>query len=238
MQIRPPGAVPARPQLHSSVAAGALDRERPLGAGGAPAVAAEEAPDPSPLARLGGGVVRKKLFLRWALINTLTFVLATTAGVAFLDDLGTLGASSRASIVIVAVFVVMSAYCGTLMWRADGILDRAGAGEADGGDPAAQPDDELRAVAHDAGHVWFAVSLCQILGLLGTVAGFLIAMIGGFRNLEASDPEAVRSLLQHIADGSSTALLATLVGISASVVLALQHHLLTNSIERRLSPER
>jgi hypothetical protein len=237
MQSRPPGAVPASPQLHSSVAAGALDTDRRRGAGAGRAVPADEAPGPSRLARLGGGVVRKKLFLRWALINMLAFVLATTAAVAFLDDLGTLGGSSRASIVIVAVFVVMSAYCGTLMWRADGILDRAQAGEADGGDPA-QPDDELRAVAHDAGHVWFAVSLCQILGLLGTVAGFLIAMIGGFRNLEASDPEAVRSLLQHIADGSSTALLATLVGISASVVLALQHHLLTNSIERRLSPER
>ena len=181
--------------------------------------------------------VRKRLFLRWALINTLAFVLATTAAVAFLDDLGTLGASSRASGVIVAVFVAMSAYCGTLMWRADGILDRAASAAADGGAPG-PPDDELRAVSHDAGHVWFAVSLCQILGLLGTVAGFLIAMIGGFRNLDASDPEAIRSLLQHIADGSSTALLATLLGISASVVLALQHHLLTNSIERHTSAER
>lgn len=178
-------------------------------------------------ATAGGWVARKQLFLRWALINVLTGVVAVTAGALFLDDLGRMGGSAKAALVIVAVFVPMTAYCGRLMWRADGLLDGAGARDEE------EVDERLRAVAHDAGHVWFSVSLCQILGLLGTVAGFLIAMVGGFRNLESSDPQAVRSLLQHIADGSSTALLATLVGISASVVLALQHHLLVQRIERR-----
>ena len=128
-------------------AADALERD-PTRRGRQAAAPTAVPPGPSPLSRLGRVAVRKRLFLRWALINTLASVLATTAAVAFLDDLGTLGASSRASVVIVAVFVAMSAYCGTLMWRADGILDRAASATVDGGGPG-QPGHGGRTV--DAG---------------------------------------------------------------------------------------
>jgi hypothetical protein len=155
------------------------------------------------------------LFLRWLLTNTLTAVGFTAAGILWAGRVDALGVGAKVSAGILVVFVVMSAYCGRLMWQAD------------------RHSRKPRELLHDAEHVEFSVSLLQILGLLGTVTGFLIAMVEGFTNLGGSGSDEIRGVLQAVADGSSTALVATLVGILCSVILGVQHHLLVNAISRR-----
>lgn len=173
----------------------------------------------------------RPLFLRWALISVLTVVAAAAGAIAFLSNVGTVSTTTKVmAAVIVAVFALMSAYCGKLMWRADGVF-----GLTDWSEDGLYRKRSITKIAHDSEHVYFTVSLLQILGLLGTVMGFLMVMVGGFSHLSSSDPTAIRALLQHVATGSATALLCTLVGILTSVILGLQHHLLLDSIERDAS---
>src|SRR5262249_45822416 len=103
------------------------------------------APPPPDAATPG---IRHPLFLRWVLFQSIVATLLTAAGLA---DGGRL---PRASLVVVplilAVLTLTSGYAGLLAWRADvGVPVRTG----------------LR-------HLWFSAGVCQLLGLLGTVAGF------------------------------------------------------------------
>lgn len=82
--------------------------------------------------------------------------------------------------------------------------------------------------ARGLAHLAWLASLCQILGLVGTVAGFLIVLTGGFAHLQASDPASVQHLLSRVAEGSATALVATLTGVVASVAISLAHHILSD----------
>lgn len=179
--------------------------------------------------------MQKPLFLKWMLINVLTTVGAVSGALIFESHVGTIGTTTRVAAGIIAViYLAMSGYCGKLMWKLDTVYD--------GENQTVDPDDadtyfgwrkrQITKITHDSEHVYFSVSLLQILGLLGTVTGFLVVMLGGFSNLQNNDPASIRTLLQHVASGSATALLATFVGILTSVVLGLQHHLLMDSIER------
>lgn len=66
----------------------------------------------------------------------------------------------------------------------------------------------------DMRHVDLAIRLCPMLALLGTTAGFLIAFSGGVEDV------------QERVLGASTGLAATFIGISASILLMLQRHML------------
>src|SRR5438132_4210463 len=102
----------------------------------------------------GGVIATRRLFLRWALINTLATVLFVALGVGFLRRVS--GAPLGVAALTVAVAAVVSAYAGLLCWRADKLLD---SGVVRG--------DHRKDIVHDAEHVYFAVALCQLLGLVG-----------------------------------------------------------------------
>jgi hypothetical protein len=91
---------------------------------------------------------RHPLFLRWVVLQAVVATLLAAAALAYFDQLQ--GASLAMVPVILAVLAGASGYAGLLAWR-----DRR----------RLSPIGGLR-------HLWFAAGVCQLLGLLGTVAGF------------------------------------------------------------------
>lgn len=83
-------------------------------------------------------------------------------------------------------------------------------------------DRKDRALAHLG---WLA-QFCQILGLLGTVAGFLLELrtLGSVHG--SIDSGAAVALVGQMARGFGTALCSTFAGILASVAVSLAQHLL------------
>jgi MotA/TolQ/ExbB proton channel family len=138
------------------------------------------------------------LFLRWVGLQAVVATVLAATALAYLDQLQ--GASLMMVPLILAVFGGASAYAGILAWRADG---------------GASPSGGLR-------HLWFAAGVCQLLGLLGTVAGFY-AM---FNHGSTETATAATELATRVTHGAGVALSATFVGIFASIVILLEHHVL------------
>jgi hypothetical protein len=143
----------------------------------------------------------RPLFLRWVVLQAVVATLLAAVAFAYGDKLG--GASLAMVPLILAVLAGVSGYAGLLAWRAD-----------DG----ASPSSGLR-------HLWFAAGTCQLLGLLGTVAGFY-AMFNGGGAGAAATADASSELAARVTHGAGVALSATFIGIFASIVILLEHHAL------------
>jgi hypothetical protein len=138
------------------------------------------------------------LFLRWVVLQSLVATMLLAAALAYGGRLH--GASVVMVTVILAVLAGTSGFAGLLAWRADAGIS---------------PRDGLR-------HLWFAAGACQLLGLLGTVAGFY-AM---FNTNGGDAASAGTELTARVTHGAGVALSATFVGILASLVILLEHHVL------------
>ena len=145
--------------------------------------------------------IRHPLFLRWVLFQSVVATLMIAAGLAYGGRLH--GASLVVVPLILAVLASTSGYAGLLAWRAD-----------EGGSVLAG----LR-------HLWFAAGVCQLLGLLGTVAGFY-AMFETGRASAAGSATGSSELAARVTHGAGVALSATFVGILSSLVILLEHHVL------------
>lgn len=110
---------------------------------------------------------------------------------------------TKLSYVILSVWLYFSIYCGSLSWK---LCKKK-----------LSPD--IIAKRSDIG--WFFSDICFALGLLGTVAGFLVMM--GSISL-AAEPQA---MLKQMAIGMSTAMITTLLGIGFGNLLKLQFFFLT-----------
>lgn len=170
----------------------------------------------------------KRLFLQWALMTSLTAV-----GVVIAALLGWFGTMYRLdvtklSLVILAVFAAATAWCGRLAWRTD--LALGAQASEDGKKLGFQKF--VKETENQAEHGWFAVGLCEKLGLTGTVFGFIIMLVNGFGGFAISDPLAIQRLLERLSAGMSTAFVTTLVGVVCSILLSLQFHQLERSLER------
>lgn len=142
---------------------------------------------------------RHPLFLRWVVLQAVVATLLAAAALAYFDQLQ--GASLAMVPVILAVLAGASGYAGLLAWRTD-----------DGSSPIGG----LR-------HLWFAAGVCQLLGLLGTVAGFYAMFNHGGA---AAATDASSELAARVTHGAGVALSATFIGILASIVILLEHHVL------------
>jgi MotA/TolQ/ExbB proton channel family len=146
-----------------------------------------------------GRAGRHPLFLRWVVLQAVVATLLAAAGLAYGDRLR--GASLAMVPVILAVLAGASGFAGLLAWRADE------GDSASGG---------LR-------HLWFAAGVCQLLGLLGTVAGFYAMFNQGGTGATTG---ASSDLAARVTHGAGVALSATFIGILASIVILLEHHVL------------
>lgn len=138
------------------------------------------------------------LFLRWVLFQSVAITLLVAGGLAYGGRLH--GASLVVVPLILAVLAGTSAYAGLLSWRCD----------------------EGESVQDGIRHLWFAAGACQLLGLLGTVAGFY-AM---FENGTGTAAPGSTDLATRVTHGAGVALSATFVGILSSLVILLEHHVL------------
>ena len=78
-------------------------------------------------------------------------------------------------------------------------------------------------------YIWFASETMVTLGLIGTVAGFLLMLSSAFDNLDVSNVENVQKIISNMALGMSTALCTTLAGLIGSVLTKIQMVILENN---------
>jgi hypothetical protein len=144
---------------------------------------------------------RHVLFLRWVVLQAVVATLLGAVAIAYGDRLH--GASLAMVPLILVVLAGASGYAGVLAWRSDEGVSPAGG---------------LR-------HLWFAAGTCQLLGLLGTVAGFY-TMFNQGGSAATSTAGASSELATRVTHGAGVALSATFIGILASIVILLEHHVL------------
>ena len=77
---------------------------------------------------------------------------------------------------------------------------------------------------------WFIAETCLVLGLIGTVTGFILMLGTAFTELDVTNIVSVQGALVKMSLGMSTALYTTLVGLISSLAIKIQ--LVT--IERQL----
>ena len=146
-------------------------------------------------------LTRRTLFLRWVALQAVVATLIAAAAIAYGDQLH--GASLVMVPLILIVLAGASGYGGLLAWRFD-----------DGASAEGSPR-----------HLWFATGVCQLLGLLGTVAGFY-AMFNKVASVSTATAGASSDLASRVTHGAGVALSATFIGILASIVILLEHHVL------------
>jgi len=69
---------------------------------------------------------------------------------------------------------------------------------------------------------WFLSEVCLAIGMVGTVAGFLLMLGGAFADIDIKDTTTLQNALTTMALGMSTALYTTLVGLISSIFLKSQ----------------
>lgn len=82
-------------------------------------------------------------------------------------------------------------------------------------------DDRVR-VEKDAKFAWYMAESCLTVGMIGTVAGFLLMLGAAFGNIDVSNTQTLQAALSDMAAGMSTALYTTLVGLVASLFIKSQ----------------
>jgi len=78
---------------------------------------------------------------------------------------------------------------------------------------------------------WFASQMCLNLGMIGTVIGFIMMLVG-FSHVDVSNVKSVQDLLASMSGGMSTALYTTLAGLVSMQILQLQYFNLSRALEQ------
>lgn len=160
----------------------------------------------------------KYTFLRWWLCWVLILV-----GTAIVYNLGGfcdiyLKDSSKLSFVIMAIFYVMSIWCGKVSYQVCQPLTKWSDDEAN---KIVLDKDKVKNLERQEEIGWFASDQCLTLGMIGTVAGF-VQMLDGFSQINVGDQSNIKTFLANMSFGMSTALYTTYVGLVCGMFLKLQ----------------
>jgi len=68
----------------------------------------------------------------------------------------------------------------------------------------------------------YFTELCTSLGLLGTIVGLVMMVVGAFDRIDVSNQESLRVALSTMSLGMGTALVTTLVGLVCALTLQFQ----------------
>jgi len=68
----------------------------------------------------------------------------------------------------------------------------------------------------------YFIELCTSLGLLGTIIGLIMMVVGAFADLDVTSQESVKESMLAMSSGIGTALVTTLVGLVCALLLRLQ----------------
>jgi len=190
------------------------------------------------------------LILRFALINIVAFALLAAAALQGLVEKVIVSDQTYLTVAIAGVFLAGLAVCTARVWETSRNLD-----DAKNFDPlrqsrAAEYLALLRGRSGDSRSILAAtmrLSLSQrisivrqtanslvLLGLIGTVIGFIIALSGVDPD-HASDVKAITPMVSTLIQGMSTALYTTLVGAVLNVWLMVNYHLLAGGTVKLIS---
>jgi hypothetical protein len=190
---------------------------------------------------------RQVLFLRFLLVNGVALALL---GAAWLQGWVPLVVRSDVSglvLVIAGLFLFGLGWCGQRVWRTTRELDQVRAARIDPDSRVGRYLRELVAV-DGYGRATLAATLrlklssriapvrhiassLVVLGLVGTVVGFIIAL-SGVDPQAAADPGAIAPMVSTLIQGMSVALYTTLVGAVLNVWLMLNYRLLEGGTTR------
>ena len=112
---------------------------------------------------------------------------------------------TKISFIIIIIFIAASIATGFLSFRSEYVYNKI------------------------SNYIWFASETMVTLGLIGTVAGFLLMLSSAFDNLDVSNVENVQKVISNMALGMSTALCTTLSGLIGSVLTKIQMVILENN---------
>ena len=149
-------------------------------------------------------------------------IMASSVLLAGLGLLGTLweNDATKLSFVLLALFAVMSGWCGYKTWRLSVFIDSK----------KTEPY-LIEKIEHLMEVGWFTSDLCLSIGMMGTVIGFIM-MLGGFANIDINDMATVQGLIKGLGVGMSTALYTTLTGLICSALLKIQYFNLSQAIDK------
>ena len=157
----------------------------------------------------------KQPFLRWWLlisIIVITFVGLYVTGI--IEQVYSVDVT-KLSFLIFGLMAFMSIKCGYDTYRLTAT------------DIATEKDiDEIYATAELG---WFTSDFCLTLGMIGTVAGFLLMLNSAFADLNVRDVQNMQSAIADMAVGMSTALSTTLIGLICSILTKAQMVIIENS---------
>jgi biopolymer transport protein ExbB/TolQ len=181
------------------------------------------------------------LVMRFLLLNLIGFGVLAAAYIHGLVDLVVASDRTHLSAAIFVVFLSGLAICAQKVWQTSNDLNQTRSFDPLTSSRAQAYLAQLRGNAPDsrtllAGTLRFKLShrigvvrnianSLVILGLIGTVIGFIIAL-SGVDPENASDINAVTPMVSTLVEGMSTALYTTLVGAVLNVWLMANYHLL------------
>ena len=193
---------------------------------------------------------RHLLVLRFALINLVAMAMLGAAYMHGFVDMVFAGDQTRLSIVIFGVFVTGLVLCSSKVTRVSRELnavrgvDRHQFSEAAGymaavrgrsGESRAMVAGALRLeLSHRVAVVRHIANSLVLLGLIGTVIGFIIAL-SGVDPQKASEFESISPMISTLIEGMSTALYTTLVGGIFNLWLMVNYHLLATGTVKLIS---
>lgn len=185
---------------------------------------------------------RYLLMLRFVLLNLAAFALLGVAYVHGLVDMVVAADRTYLSVVIGLVFLVGLGLCGRKVWQTSRELNRLRRPHASARSSLVRELEQLRSrdpegrgnligalrltLSHRISIVRHIANSLVLLGLIGTVLGFIIAL-SGVDAAHASDIKAITPMISTLISGMSTALYTTLVGAILNVWLMTNHQLLT-----------
>jgi hypothetical protein len=157
---------------------------------------------------------KKKMFLSWLLINVFSvclFIVLFAGGFAS----GVSGPPVYALAMIFILGGVATAWMGYLSWRADEVSKLP---------PGAERHDGRQVILHQSAPVYYAVAVCQLIGLTGALMGYRQ------ETDSAGLPDAAQAI-KLLTLGLGNGLTATLFGVIVSVLIWIQVLYLSHQLE-------
>jgi hypothetical protein len=193
---------------------------------------------------------RHLLLLRFGVLNLVALALLGAAWLKGWVALVVVGDSTRLVALIAVVFAAGLLECARRLWQTSAELDQvaaAGPAPSAGAPRPCQPspgaDGYARAIAGSVLKLKLSARIAPIrhiasslvlLGLIGTVIGFIIALSAVDPNA-AGDVRAIGPMVSTLVGGMSVALYTTLVGAILNVWLMLNYRLLESGTVRLLA---
>ncbi len=80
--------------------------------------------------------------------------------------------------------------------------------------------------------LWFSADAVMSIGMVGTLLGFLMVLTSTFQDVDTTSAQAMKEVIGQLAAGMGTALLTSLAGLIASILLKLQLVMLESEDEK------